>query len=82
VPKTYSGQFVQRIPKTFPMRLAKRAASRRWSAWRGTPPGPCHGPEKAALTAVFPRESRRALARSPGVVRKISLRGQEENHVT
>ena len=26
-PKTYSGQFVQRIPKTLHMRLAKRAAS-------------------------------------------------------
>ena len=25
-PKTYSGQFVQRIPKTLHMRLAKRAA--------------------------------------------------------
>ena len=27
VPKSYSGQFVQRIPKTLHMRLAKRAAS-------------------------------------------------------
>ena len=26
-PRTYSGQFVQRIPKTLHMRLAKRAAS-------------------------------------------------------
>ena len=26
-PKTYSGQFVQRLPKTLHMRLAKRAAS-------------------------------------------------------
>lgn len=26
-PKTYSGQFMQRIPKTLHMRLAKRAAS-------------------------------------------------------
>ena len=57
-PKTYSGQFVQRIPKTLHQRLAKRAASEgvslnQWPRYTRAPPS-CAIPSSSTATRRSP----------------------------